>query len=297
MAAIIGGIGRSLVSGTGSAFMHDTLRALKKDHKFSHIMGKLGSIGYAVPIVFIMSVPFLTDISFKLPFLIMIVLDIIGLAAAVSFTSPKKSNSEIKEIGTHNMRKVLKLGASKNIYRYILFVGFLLGSVTVFSGFKDVYQQFVGVPVIYYGIFWGISRGLVALALPLNGWVKEHLSFLQFLGTKLIVALSIFTTLALTKDPVVIVAMFILIASLNWSFNITEQHYLLDMMGKTSFKATLLSTRSLAYEIFFATGSLLVGLMIGVDNYSAAFFTAMIVVAAIGIPFYLGLVASHRRAQ
>ncbi|NQV11948.1 MFS transporter [Candidatus Uhrbacteria bacterium] len=295
LAQILSGIGQSLVSGTGSAFMHDTLRALKRDNKFSHIMGKLGSIGYAVPIVFIMTVPFLTQISFKIPFLIMIVLDLIGLAAAVSFTSPKKSNSEIEEIGTHNLRKVLKLGASMKLYRYILFVGFLLGAVTVFSGFKDVYQQFVGVPIIYYGIFWGLSRGVVALCLPLNGWVKDHLTFLQFLGTKLVLALSLFVTLSFTRNPVIIVAMFILIAALNWSFNTAEQHYLIDIMGRTSFKATLLSTRSLIYEIVFATGSLLVGMMIGVDHYAPAFLAATIVIATIGIPFYLGLVVADRR--
>jgi len=59
---ILGGIcmsaGIAFHSGTGSAFMHETLRGLKREHEYTQVMGKLSAIGFGVPIILTVLVPF-----------------------------------------------------------------------------------------------------------------------------------------------------------------------------------------------------------------------------------------------
>src|SRR3989344_3349293 len=66
---ILGGVFMSMAhafhSGTGSAFMHETLRGLKREKEYAKVMGKISSIGFAIPIVFMVLTPFLVSISFK----------------------------------------------------------------------------------------------------------------------------------------------------------------------------------------------------------------------------------------
>ena len=66
LGGILMGIGHAFHSGTGSAFMHETLRGLKRENEYAKVMGKISSIGFAVPIIFMVLTPFLVSISFKI---------------------------------------------------------------------------------------------------------------------------------------------------------------------------------------------------------------------------------------
>jgi len=102
--------GAAFHSGTGSAFMHETLKGLGREKDYASVMGKVSSIGFAVPIVFMVLVPFLVSVSFKLPFAIALVTDLVGLFAALSLAAPSVPQEEVKEIGVTNFRQVLREG-------------------------------------------------------------------------------------------------------------------------------------------------------------------------------------------
>ncbi len=282
-------------SGTSAAFFHNTLRALGRDDEFAKITGKLHSIGFAVPIILILLVPVLAEISFKLPFVVMLVVDLIGLATVISFTSPKQTVAEIEEINATNFRQVVRFGKKKKFFRYAIYTALLMGTTTALSSFKDAYQQFLEIPIIYYGVFWGLSRVVVSALLPFNGKIKAALTFHQFLAIKLVAAVAIYVTFAVFATPVIAIITLILISAFNWSFNQAEKHYLLDLVGKTQFKATLLSVRSLFYSLFRAGGLFLLGLWIGADAYSEGFLMLALLFIVIAIPFYSVLLFTKRR--
>ncbi|HAG53604.1 MAG TPA: hypothetical protein DCL21_07450, partial [Alphaproteobacteria bacterium] len=48
-------LGVACMSGTSTAFIHDTLKALKREKEYSKVMGKVSAIGYAVPTIFMIS--------------------------------------------------------------------------------------------------------------------------------------------------------------------------------------------------------------------------------------------------
>lgn len=294
-AAVIWSIGLAFNSGTLAAFMHETLSELGRDKEFSKITGKYHSIGFAVPIVIIVLLPFLTEISFRLPFAIALVIDLIGLINVLSFTAPKKTQAQIDEISSTNLRKVVSVGKKVRFFRYAIFSAVLLGATTAFSSFKDVYMQFVGVPIIYYGIFWGLSRVIISAVLPFNGRIKAALTYHQFLGIKLLAAIAIYTGLAIITTPLAAVVAMVLIPAFNWSTNQAEKHYLLDIIGPSQFKATLLSVRMLFYALIRAAGVFLLGLWIVIDQYNEAFILLTLLFVVIAIPFYSVLLFTKRR--
>lgn len=82
-------LGLAFLSGTGSAFMHETLSALNRENDYTKVMGKASSIGFAVPIIFTVIVPFLVSINYQAPFALALVIDLVGLMVALALTTPR----------------------------------------------------------------------------------------------------------------------------------------------------------------------------------------------------------------
>src|SRR3989344_5104827 len=292
LGAVLMSIGMAFQSGTGAAFMHETLRALGRENEYSKIMGRLKSLGFAVPIALIMLVPFLVGISFKLPFVIAVVIDCIGLLVVASYAIPPVGPSRIQEIGVRTFWRTLREGWDKGFLRYALFVGILAGTITAVSGFKDVYQAFLGVPIIYFGVFWGLSRVLVSFFLLFNQTIKRFFTFHQFLFFRLLSAVALILALGIVSVPYVIVALFIFIAAFNWSTESVKEHYLLEIIGNSSSKATLLSVCS--QISFFATAlvAYLVGALAASFGYAAGFVVAAGLLFLALLPLYLFIVVN-----
>ena len=175
LASISMSIGYSFFSGTGSAFMHETLRGLNKEKDFAKIMGKIRSIGYLIPIVLIILAPFLVSVNIKLPFAIALILDIIGLLTVYSFVTPKIKQSNIEEIGATNFKKVLHLAHNIGFLKYALFMGIMSGFLFSLNGYRAAYQSFLQIPIIYYGLFFGLGFALASLISAYSGKIKKGL--------------------------------------------------------------------------------------------------------------------------
>lgn len=91
-------LGHAFHSGTGAAFVHETLRALGREQEFSRLMGRASSIGFAVPVVFMIATPFLVDISFRLPFAVALIFDVVGLLVTLTLITPPVPQQAIDEV-------------------------------------------------------------------------------------------------------------------------------------------------------------------------------------------------------
>lgn len=127
LASVFLSAGSAFMSGTMSAFMHETLRALGKENQYASIIGKARSIGFGVPAVLMAGLPFLIVYSFKLPFIIVLILDVISLLVACSLTHPPVSPEEVKEVGVTNFFQVLQEGYRYGFFRFALFSGAITG--------------------------------------------------------------------------------------------------------------------------------------------------------------------------
>lgn len=294
LASIAMSTGHAFQSGTGSAFMHETLRGLNREKDYPSVMGRVSSIGFAVPIVLMVFVPFLVSVSFKLPFVIALFIDFIGLAAAIALIRPSVAPEAVKEIGVTNFFSVIKEGYRLNFFDFALFSGILLGALFAVGGFRAPYQTFLEIPVIWYGVFFGIGRGLASLLLALSGGIKAKLTILSFFRLELVLFVFLIFLLGTVHEPWIIVAGFILINAFHWGLSTVNSSYLLDLIRDSKFKATLLSTRA---QISNLVGALLGGLMgfaIEKYSYTSGFLLTGVLLVVTLVPLYLHIIRKHK---
>ena len=271
LAGIALSTGIAFHSGTGSAFMHETLRGLQREKDYASVMGKISSIGFAVPIVFMVLVPFLVSISFKLPFAIALIVDLVGLFAAIALVTPAVPQEEIKEIGVTNFRQVLREGYHLNFFTFALFSGIIGGVLFGVGGFRAPYQTFLEIPVIWYGVFFGIGRAFASLMLAYSGRIRAITTIYSFYKFQLILYTFFILILATISTWWIVVIAFIIINAFQWGLSKVDNSYMMDIISPSKFKATLLSTHAQIEHIVAAVASFGVGFAIERVSYQSGF--------------------------
>lgn len=295
---ILGGIalstGSAFHSGTGSAFMHETLRGLKREKDYASVMGKLSSIGFAVPIVFMVLIPFLVSISFRLPFAIALVVDLVGLFAALSLVVPPVPQEEVKEIGVTNFRQVLQEGYRLNFFTFALFSGIISGVLFGVGGFRAPYQTFLEVPIIWFGVFFGIGRALASLLLAASGKIKSITTIYSLYKFQLILYAVFILLLATISTWWIVVVAFLVINAFQWGLSRVDNSYMMDIISPSKFKATLLSTRSQIGHIAGGVSSFGIGFAVERFSYQSGFLYLGIIFLAVLIPLYLYIIKQRK---
>lgn len=281
-------------SGTGSAFMHETLRGLKREHDYTKVMGKVSSVGFAVPVIFMVLIPFLVSASYKTPFLIALVIDVIGLLVAISLVVPPVPQEHIKEIGAKNFKQVLQEGYRLHFFSIALFSGIISGTLFGVGGFRAPYQVFLEIPVIWYGVFFGIGRVFASLMLAYSGTIKKHLTIPAFYGFQLILYTFTILVLGMISDWWVVVTVFIIINAFHWGLSKIDEGYQLDIIRSSKFKATLLSTGSQIDQAVSVITSFGLGFIIERISYQYGFLSSGIIFFAILCPLYLYIIRKYR---
>lgn len=294
LATIFSSASFAFLSGTGSAFMHETLRALGRDHEYTKIIGKASAIGFAVPVVFMVLVPFLVDISYKLPFLVSLIFDVIGLLMAISLVTPPVKQQLIEEIGPTNFKEVMQEGYRFNYFSLALFSGFVGGFVFGIHGFRGPYQVFLEIPVIWFGVLFGIGRIGASVLLAYSGQIKSYTNLLSFYKFQIIAYSFLIILLGLTANWIIVVAVFIITNALKWGLSTIDEVYRLDLISKSKFKATLLSVHSQIESGFIGVIGVSLGFMIEHLSYQASFLCITIIYMVVIIPMYFYITRRYK---
>lgn len=287
LASVFMSLSQALFSGTGSAFMHETLRDLGREKEYTAISGKSSAIGFAVPAVLMTVVPFLVRFGIHAPFVVGLVMDIVGLVAALLLTAPRVVAEHVEEIRNTNFTQVLKEGYHAGFFRLALFSGLTSGVLFAVGGFRAVYQAELGLQIIYFGIFFGAGRALASLMLAHSGKLRLWFTvkhFYLFLFLSYAVMLLCF---GLIDEPWVVVLLFIVSNAFHWGFSQLDSGYMLDTIRASKFKATLLSVSSQIDSLFNAAACYGMGLAIGYFSFKGGFLIMALCYVAIGIPLLL----------
>ena len=286
---ILVAVGFSFASGTASAFMHDTLRDLGKDDQFANIVGRLRSIGFAIPIVFIVLLPIIAETSFRWAFGVALAIDIIGLLAVISLTRPS-SSSEVEEISIVGFKKTMKDWYHAGWFRYVM-VAMIVGGISfgATAGFKNPYQELIGFSISSLGILWAISRGLISGMLLGNGWIYKTFTFREFTIIKSLVRTLCLLAVGLFANMWVVAAAFILLTAINFGTSSAKSQYNLNFIKESKAKATLLSVNALLGKLFGGMFGLIMGMMVAGYSYMGAYLITGCILLAMVIfaIFYL----------
>lgn len=294
LGAIFFSAGVAFQSGAGSAFMHETLTALKREHDYARVMGKASSLGFAVPIIFTVTLPFLVSVSYKLPFLIALVIDTIGFLAAFSLAVPPVPQKHIEEIGVTNFRQVMREGYRLRFFSVALFSSMISGTLFSISSFRAPYQSFLEIPVIWFGVFFGIGRALASLMLAYSGKIKHIFTMPSFFGFQLILYTLLFVILGMVSTWWVVVLVFLIINAFQWGLGSIDGAFQLEIIKTSKFKATLLSAAAQIDQMVAGISGVCIGFLIERVSYQYGFLYSGVVFFVVLIPLYLYIVRRYK---
>jgi MFS family permease len=298
LASIFLSLSSTFISGTGSAFMHETLRALKREGEYTEVMGRSSAIGFAVPIILTVLLPFLVNISYKIPFLIALVIDVIGLWVTCTLLKPPVSPEHIDEIGITNFKQVMMEGHRLKFFRHALFTGIIFGLLFATSTFRAPYQVLIGIPVIWFGVLHGVGRVCASLILAYSGRLKVLIGDVHaFYRFKIVVYGVLFLSLSLASLWWVIASIFVLINAFQWGLTKIGEGYSLEIIKTSKFKATLLSVKAQIGELFTALFGLGLGFAIQYSSYQFGFLTAIVSALLVLIPLYFYIERSQKKTE
>jgi len=291
-------MGFAFLSGVGSAFMHETLRGLGREDEYRAVMGKASSIGFFVPAVLAMAVPFAVSVSYKIPFLIGLVLDLIGLVAALSLVRPPVPPEHVAEVDGTNYVQVVRQGMALRFFRIATFSGVASALLFAVDGFRGPYQLLLGIPVIWFGIFFGTGRALAALLLAYSGKIHRLIGDVYaFQRLQILIYGALLITLGLVSNPWIVVVVFVLDNGLRYGLGQVDTGYQLDIIRDHKFKATLLSTGNQIQNVFSMGIVAALGISVEQFGYQFSFLIFAIVFLALQIPLHLFIVRNRPQAS
>jgi MFS family permease len=272
VASVLISMGFAFASGVGSAFMHETMRALGREGDYRAVMGKISSIGFAVPAVIAALVPFLVSISYKLPFVVAIVLDCIGLVVALKLVRPPVIADKISKAPSASYLEVVRQGMALRFFRIALFSGLVSALLDGIDGFRSPYQVYLGLPVVLFGLFLGTGRLLASLMLAYSGRLHRIIGDVySYQRLQIVIYGSLLILIACSSNPWVAVIVLLLDNGLQYGLGQIDTGYLLDIIRDSRFKATLLSTSNQIESLLSMVVVVSMGYAIEVFGYQHSF--------------------------
>ncbi len=272
IASILLASGLALLSGTLSAFLHDTLLSLGKENLYSKVKGKISSFGFTIPIIFILLLPFLVDtFSYRVAFVVALVIDLIGLYIAISLKNIKKYE-KVKEFNLNEKENIFKQYFKIGWFKYVIFLSIIFSLLFAASaGFKNPFQESIGFSISMIGILWAFSRvGISGLSL-LSGWFKKNLKLKHIILIQGVTYSFVMIGVSLFSNKWMIAILFIIGTIIMWGFSSVKNHFYLEYIQDSKYKASFLSINSFFEKIISAILSLLMGYLVLKGDYQFGF--------------------------
>lgn len=228
--------GMAFITGATESLIHDSLVALGRAKEYTKAVGRAQSFGLFGNVVLVTITPLTYAIDYRLPFVIGFFASIGLLYAMVKMASPRKEAAKETVNPIDAMSKIITW---QNVSVFVL-VGFVSGMMDKSTDFSTLLLAGAGIPEKYFGVVVAVSSLLGALL----GWylaIFDKLKPLAFYLFDLAFVSLSFVGIGLTKDPVIVVSVFVLFMAYFRVRNLVLQSKLLEDIQHT-YKATLIST-------------------------------------------------------
>lgn len=270
----------SCMSGTATAFMHDTLKALDREKDYSKVMGKAASIGYAIPTLFMAAASYLANYDLKYIFMVSLVIDAVGLFIALSLTPINYSKQYKQELKETKLKDVIKEGFKLGFMPYALIGAFIGGTLIGIRGYVDPFQQIAGADIALFGVFLGFSRLASSFVSLYSEQMKKYSTIYTFNVFRTIVFSALLISLGFVQNWQTIVIIMILINTINLGIHEVNKHYDLELINQSKFKATLISIKGQIHQVALAATTMGLG-------YAVTYYTYQVSFMSLGIVYFI----------
>jgi len=279
MIALIMGIAWSFVSGADVALLYDSVKKLNRTKDYKKIRGKINAFNQFALIIGVFLGPFLFTINHRLGFL---VTGIVYLAAAVivySMVEPYKPRRKIS-IKAH-WHQTLKGFTFTITHKQVMWlIGFFFLSTVGIEFFFDFWQQPLmvsnGIEIKYFGIILACMmgvRGLVSwFTHTIEAKLKENWSIILILVAHIVA----YYLLSLGTVYILLFSFVLIYGAIAFQEIIFEDY--VNRHISSANRATVLSVKSLIYNLFTAGMYVSIGMLIDVYSINHTLIGTSIVI-------------------
>ena len=291
LAGILYTLAIALLSGTETTFLHNTLESIGRSRDFSKISGRIKSVGTLFSIILVIGLPLLTHFSFRWVFLVMLIIDVVGIATAYGLTDPclEKKMVAIKETFSETLCSWRKTQWAP--YIIIFSLGFGISTGAMF-GFKDVYQESLGFTIPFLGLLWATSRLFETGLGAINGWIYRVTTFRSIILIQIFVYTMSFVGVYFFSNKWIVATLFILCLNARWGLRSVINHHEMNFIKNRPNGATLLSINGFIVNIILGATGVLMGYLIVRGGYSQAY---LFIGSVLGVIFVCGAWVMPRR--
>lgn len=263
-------LGFAFSSGTNVAFFHETLEWLWEDNKFTKIWWRMWWSVSLFNAGLIVALPFLTQISFKLPFQVWLVLDIVWLVIALTFVAPPKEkqslleNKQKQSIKTrfHDFISIIKTTKNTGFWSIAIFSIIVWLSNWPINTFRDPYLQSLWFPIVYIGFVMWWARVIRFLVSRIVHKIEEKIDIQKLFFIEIFIFSWAFLMMGFVKNRLFIWIVSIILTGYSFGRRSIITHYLIKKIPNKKYKATILSTKQqiasiLQFIIIFILGYLM----------------------------------------
>lgn len=258
--------GMSLISGSDSAFLYDTLKDLKKEDLYKKICGN--SLFYSLIFLALANIVggFLGKINLRWPFYLSIPFFALSIPIAISMQEPKRHKPIFKKGYIYDLLKIIKdlIIDNKKVKWIIIYSAVIIGFNQAALWLYQPYFKLTGLDISYFGIVFAAFQIVAAISSKYAHKIEKKL------GQKT----SLVMLAILVSASYFLMHNFIYLFSFSFAFiqqfvrgfsKIVFTDYI-NKSTSSEIRATVLSAQSLLARLFYALIIPIIGWV--VDIYS-----------------------------
>ncbi|MCK5107550.1 MAG: MFS transporter [Nanoarchaeota archaeon] len=296
IAKILCGIAGSLVSGTQSALLYESLKKLKREKEYKKIFGKLHFITNIVKACVFIFGAYLFTLNPKYPAFLSIPFTLFALILTFYLHEVFVPN---KKLTIKNQIKHMKEGLSyfiKNKYTKLITIhsSFLMMIPWIILSISSAYLEIIKIPIVLIGIFSFTGNVLQALGAKKAHYLEEKFGEKKTLS--LLYGLSfagVFPLIFLI--PYFGILSLLLVYPIR-SLNIVIIDYYMNRHIKETHRATILSIRNMFNKLVIAICFPIFGYITKISSMAEA-FAFLFIVSGIGFVYYLIYQGKYMKTQ
>lgn len=226
-----------------SAFLHDTLTNLNKEHKFKKISSSIKGRVSFLSIFFIVSLPFLTTISLVLPFKIWLLIDVVWLFIAFSLFPARWHSEKHEAITFKNLKNTIKESKWSWLFSVILFSSIIWSFLMVDSSFRWPYLKSLWYPIIYIWFVMGLSRFVRFLVWKYAHRIEDFIPFKKLMILETFLFSFYYITASYIDNPYIVWVLFSLVIWYFWWRSDIYTDHIINLIPWKKYKSTILSIK------------------------------------------------------
>lgn len=284
------GVGISLISGTNSAMLYDSLLQDGRTDDYRRLEGKRHGYGlYALGIASVLG-GLLYQVNHDLPVILSVITQFLGMVCALLMIEPIREYRAAEKHPIADMVDTMKfaLHGHNEIAGIIFFATVIFTATKIMLWTQQPYFALLQLPEVWYGVFTACGFMLGGLGGHIghrfDGHVGNRTMFLFMLGAAASACLIAGTIISHAVIPL------LLVGSIMFGFGWPRVQSAINMRVSSDRRATILSTASLMINLAFIPVGALMGIMTdewGIQNGLLALGTFILIGGSLSLGLFV----------